>query len=50
MASFSAATNLKLDTFTEQQRTAHQRVRALIWKFHADLRADRTNRRRAAAG
>jgi Transposase IS66 family len=33
----------KLDTFTEQQRTAQQRVRSLIWNFYADLKAYRTN-------
>ena len=33
----------KLDTFTEQQRAAQQRVRSLIWRFYADLKAYRTN-------
>jgi Transposase IS66 family len=33
----------KLDTFTEQQRTAQQRVRSLIWNFYADLKAYRAN-------
>jgi len=33
----------KLDTFTEQQRTAQQRVRARIWRFYRDLKAYRTN-------
>jgi len=39
----------KLDTFTDHQRAVQQRVRALIWKFSADLkayRADPTPRRR----
>ena len=31
----------KLDTFTDHQRTAHQRIRALIWWFYADLKAYR---------
>jgi hypothetical protein len=29
----------KLDTFTDQQRAAQQRVRGLIWWFYADLKA-----------
>jgi hypothetical protein len=33
----------KLDTFTEQQRTAQQHVRSLIWDYYADLKAHRTN-------
>jgi hypothetical protein len=33
----------KLDTFTEQQRTAQQRVRSLIWNFYAELKAYRSN-------
>src|SRR6187397_76096 len=33
----------KLDTFTDQQRTAQQRVRTLIWTYYADLKAYRTN-------
>jgi hypothetical protein len=33
----------KLDTFTEQQRVSQQRVRSLIWRFYADLKAYRTN-------
>ena len=33
----------KLDTFTDLQRAAQQRVRALIWKFYADLKAYRAN-------
>jgi Transposase IS66 family len=41
----------KLDTFTEQQRAAQQRVRTLIWNFYADLKRYRINptpsRRRA---
>ena len=39
----------KLDTFTDLQRAAQQRMRALIWWFYADLkayRADPTARRR----
>ena len=28
----------KLDTFTDQHRTAQQRVRGLIWRFYADLK------------
>jgi hypothetical protein len=31
----------RLDTFTDHQRTAHQRLRALIWWFYADLKAYR---------
>ena len=40
----------KLDTFTDQQRTAQARVRDLIWWFYADLKAYRrepSRRRRA---
>jgi hypothetical protein len=40
----------KLDTFTDQQRSAQQHVRSLIWRFYADLkayRADPTPRRRS---
>jgi Transposase IS66 family len=33
----------KLDTFTEQQRVAQKRVRSLIWRFYADLKAYRLN-------
>jgi Transposase IS66 family len=33
----------KLDTFTDHQRAARQRVRSLIWRFYADLKAYRTN-------
>ncbi len=33
----------KLDTFTDQQRAAQQRVRSLIWRFYADLKAYRVN-------
>jgi len=33
----------KLDTFTEQQRISQQRVRSLIWRFYADLKAYRAN-------
>jgi transposase IS66 family protein len=39
----------KLDTFTDLHRLAQQRIRALIWRFYADLkayRADPTARRR----
>jgi hypothetical protein len=39
-----------LDTFTERQRTAQQRLRALIWRFYGDLKAYKTDpspRRRA---
>jgi len=28
----------KLDTFTDQHRTAQQRIRGLIWRFYADLK------------
>ena len=41
----------KLDTFTDSQRAAQQRVRALIWGFYRDLKAyccDPTPQRRAA--
>lgn len=31
----------KLDTFNDQQRIAQQRVRSLIWRFYADLKAYR---------
>ncbi len=40
----------KLDTFTDHQRMAHQRIRALIWWFYVDLKACRrepSRRRRA---
>jgi hypothetical protein len=33
----------KLDTFTDQRRTAQRHVRSLIWDFYADLKAYRTN-------
>jgi hypothetical protein len=33
----------KLDAFTEQQRVAQKRVRSLIWRFYADLKAYRLN-------
>jgi hypothetical protein len=33
----------KLDTFTEHQRVAQKRVRSLIWRFYADLKAYRIN-------
>ena len=33
----------KLDSFTDHQRAAQQRVRSLIWRFYADLKAYRTN-------
>jgi hypothetical protein len=33
----------KLDTFTEQRHVSQQRVRSLIWRFYADLKAYRTN-------
>jgi hypothetical protein len=33
----------KLETFTDQQRTAQQRVRALIWQFYADLKDYRSS-------
>jgi len=41
----------KLDTFTDQHRAAQQRVRSLIWRFYADLKAyrhDPTPARRTA--
>ncbi len=28
----------KLDTFTDQHRTAQRRIRGLIWRFYADLK------------
>ncbi len=39
----------KLETFTDRQRVAQQRVRGLIWWFYADLKAYRLapTRRRA---
>jgi hypothetical protein len=33
----------KLDTFTERQRVAQRRVRSLIWRLYADLKAYRAN-------
>ena len=33
----------KLDTFTDQQRAAQQRMRKLIWDFYADLKLYRLN-------
>jgi hypothetical protein len=33
----------KLDSFTDHQRAAQQRVRSLIWRFYADLKAYRTS-------
>jgi Transposase IS66 family len=33
----------KLETFTDQQRVAQQRVRALIWQLYADLKDYRTS-------
>ena len=33
----------KLDTFTEEQRAAQRRVRSLIWRYYADLKAYRLN-------
>jgi hypothetical protein len=33
----------KLDTFTDRQRAAQQRMRKLIWDFYADLKAYRAN-------
>jgi hypothetical protein len=33
----------KLDTFSDLQRVAQQRVRTLIWNFYADLKIYRTN-------
>ena len=41
----------KLDTFTDQQRTAQQRIRGLIWRYYADLKEYRlapTAKRRLA--
>ena len=41
----------KLDTFTDKQYAAQQRLRALVWRFYADLKAYRQDpdpRRRAA--
>ena len=41
----------KLDTFTDDQRTAQSSTRALIWRFYRDLKAYRlhpTKRRKAA--
>lgn len=32
----------KLETFTDEQRTAQQHVRSLIWQFYADLKDYRT--------
>jgi len=32
----------KLETFTDEQRTAQQHVRSLIWQFNADLKDYRT--------
>ena len=40
----------KLDTFTDQQRAAQQRMRALIWWFYADLKAYRARARRRDGG
>jgi hypothetical protein len=40
----------KLETFTDQQRSAQQHIRGLIWRFYADLKAyrlDPTRRRRS---
>src|SRR4051794_18009236 len=39
----------KLDTFTDQQYAAQQRLRALVWWFYADLKAYRRDPRRRAA-
>jgi len=41
----------KLDTFTDEQRVAQRRTRALIWRFYRDLKAYRQHpiRRRKAA-
>jgi Transposase IS66 family len=41
----------KLDTFTDQHRTAQTRVRSLIWDFYADLKAYqlKPGKRRASA-
>jgi Transposase IS66 family len=33
----------KLDTFTDLQRSARQKLRTLIWNFYADLKTYRTN-------
>jgi Transposase IS66 family len=33
----------KLDTFSDAQRTAQQRIRALIWRLYRDLKAYRRN-------
>jgi Transposase IS66 family len=33
----------KLDTFNDDQRVAQKRVRSLIWRFYADLKAYRLN-------
>ena len=33
----------KLDTFTDLQRAAQQRIRKLIWNFYTDLKIYRTN-------
>src|SRR5260221_597547 len=33
----------KLDTFTDAQRAAQQRIRALIWGLYRDLKAYRSN-------
>src|SRR5258708_27000465 len=41
----------KLDTFTDEQRVAQRRIRALIWRFYRDLKAYRdhpTKERKAA--
>ena len=41
----------KLDTFTDEQRDAHSRIRELIWRFYRDLKAYRrhpSKQRRAA--
>ena len=41
----------KLDTFTDEQRVAQRRIRALIWRFYRDLKAYRdhpTKQRKAA--
>jgi hypothetical protein len=41
----------KLDTFTDEQRVAQRRIRALIWRFYRDLKAYRqlpTKPRKAA--
>ena len=43
----------KLDTFTDAQRDAQNRIRALIWRFYGDLKAYRlnpTSARKAALG